>query len=78
LFVWLAGRVVVFESLVVEAVGGGLAVRAQGPHGLRVVAVQVVTRRGRQIEQIEHVGSAHTGAGLALLLTAARERVSPG
>src|SRR5665647_3438006 len=34
------------------------------------VAVQVVTRRGRQVEQFEHVGSAHTNAELALLLTA--------
>jgi transposase len=42
------------------------------------VAVQVVTRRGRQVERIEHVGSAHTDAGLALLLAAARERLSPG
>src|SRR6478736_6496501 len=36
------------------------------------VAVQVVTRRGRQVERIEHVGSAHTDAELALLLRAAR------
>jgi hypothetical protein len=42
------------------------------------VAVQVVTRRGRQIERIEHVGSAHTDAELALLLAAARGRLSPG
>src|SRR5580704_16206170 len=42
------------------------------------VAVQVVTRRGRQVERIEHVGSAHTDAELALLLAAARERLSPG
>ena len=42
------------------------------------VAVQVVTRRGRQVEGIEHVGSAHTDAELALLLAAARERLSPG
>src|SRR5450759_2546402 len=42
------------------------------------VAVQVVTRRGRQVEQVEHVGSAHTDAELALLLAAARERMSPG
>jgi hypothetical protein len=42
------------------------------------VAVQVVTRRGRQVEQVEHVGSAHTDAELALLLAAARERLSPG
>jgi len=42
------------------------------------VAVQVVTRRGRQVEQVEHVGSAHTDAELALLLAAARERMAPG
>jgi hypothetical protein len=42
------------------------------------VAVQVVTRRGRQAERIEHVGSAHTDAELALLLAVARERLSPG
>jgi Transposase DDE domain len=42
------------------------------------VAVQVVTRRGRQVEQVEHVGSAHTDAELALLLAAAGERLSPG
>ena len=42
------------------------------------VAVQVVTRQGRQVERIEHVGSAHTDAELALLLAAARERLSPG
>ena len=40
--------------------------------------MQVVTRRGRQVERIEHVGSAHTDADLALLLAAARERLSPG
>jgi hypothetical protein len=39
------------------------------------VAVQVVTRRGRQVEQ---VGSAHTHAELALPLAAAREHLSPG
>jgi hypothetical protein len=42
------------------------------------VAVQVVTRRGRQVERVEHVGSAHTDAELGLLLAAARERLSPG
>jgi hypothetical protein len=42
------------------------------------VAVQVVTRRGRQVEAIEHVGSAHTDAELGLLLAAAREWLSPG
>jgi hypothetical protein len=42
------------------------------------VAVQVITRRGRQVEQVEHVGSAHTDAELALLPSTARERMSPG
>jgi hypothetical protein len=42
------------------------------------VAVQVVTRRGRRVEGIEHVGSAHTDAELALLLAAARERLAAG
>ncbi|WP_242448528.1 IS1634 family transposase [Cellulomonas sp. WB94] len=42
------------------------------------VAVQIVTRRGRQVEQVEHVGSAHSDAELALLLAVARERLSPG
>ena len=41
------------------------------------VAVQVAARRGRQVEQVEHVGSAHTDAELALLLAAARERMAP-
>jgi hypothetical protein len=39
--------------------------------------VQIVTRRERQIEQVEHLGSAHTDAELALLLSTARERLSP-
>ena len=42
------------------------------------VAVQVVTRRGRQVERVEHVGSAHSDAELALLLAAAHDRLSPG
>ena len=42
------------------------------------VAVQVVTRRGRLVEQVEHVGSAHSDAELALLLAVARERLLPG
>jgi hypothetical protein len=35
------------------------------------VAVQLVTRQGRQVLGIEHVGSAHTDEELALLLAAA-------
>ena len=42
------------------------------------VAVQVVTRRGQVVEQVEHVGSAHTDTELALLVTAARELLAPG
>jgi hypothetical protein len=42
------------------------------------VAVQIVTRRGRQVERVEQVGSAHSDAELALLLSSARERLSPG
>jgi len=46
--------------------------------GAGAVAVQVVTRGGRQVEKVENLGSAHTDAKLELLLSAARERVSPG
>jgi hypothetical protein len=42
------------------------------------VAVQVVTSRGRRVERVEHLGSAHTDTELALLLAAARERLWPG
>ena len=42
------------------------------------VAVQVVTRRGRQVEQVEHIGSAHTDGELALLLAAADDLLRPG
>ena len=42
------------------------------------VAVQVVTREGRAVVGIDHVGSAHTDAELALLLEAARQRLRPG
>jgi transposase len=42
------------------------------------VAVQIVTRRGRQVERIEHVGSARSDGELALLLASARERLTPG
>lgn len=42
------------------------------------VAVQIVTRRGRQVEQVEHLGSARTDADLALLLAAAHDQLAPG
>ena len=40
------------------------------------VAVQIVTRRGQRVEQVEHLGSAHTDAVLALVLATARERLN--
>jgi len=42
------------------------------------VAVQIVTRRGRLVEQVEHLGSAHTDAELTLLLAMAHERLTGG
>lgn len=42
------------------------------------VAVQVITREGRQVVDVVHMGSAHTDAELALLLQAAEERLRPG
>ncbi|WOQ15464.1 IS1634 family transposase [Raineyella sp. W15-4] len=41
------------------------------------VAVQIVTREGRQVVAVDHVGSAHTDAELGLLMAAARERLVP-
>jgi hypothetical protein len=46
--------------------------------GSGAVAVQVVTRQGREVLGVDHVGSAHTDAELELLLVAARERLRPG
>lgn len=40
--------------------------------------MQVVTRQGRAVIAIDHVGSARTDADLALLLAAAQERLRPG
>jgi hypothetical protein len=42
------------------------------------VAVQVVTRPGRTVIGVDHVGSARTDAELGLLLAASQERVRPG
>jgi Transposase DDE domain len=42
------------------------------------VAVQVVTKRGRQVLGIEHVGSAHSDEDLALLIADANARLTPG
>lgn len=40
--------------------------------------MQVVTREGRRVVGVDHVGSAHSDAELELLLVAARERLAPG
>lgn len=42
------------------------------------VAVQVVTKQGRTVVDVDHVGSAHSNADLALLMQAANERLFPG
>lgn len=42
------------------------------------VAVHLVVKDHGEVVDIEHVGSAHTDAELALLLTTARERLQPG
>ncbi|WP_165802669.1 IS1634 family transposase, partial [Arthrobacter sp. Bz4] len=42
------------------------------------VAVQIVSRQGRRVVEIDHVGSAHTDGDLALLLAAAQARLFPG
>jgi hypothetical protein len=41
-------------------------------------AVQIVHKRGRRVLSIEHIGSAHTGDELALLLQVAEERRHAG
>ena len=69
---------VVTKNLAVEAFEGGLTFVRKVRTASGAVAVQVVMRRGRQVEGIEHVGSAHTDAELALLLAAARELLFPG
>lgn len=42
------------------------------------VAVQIVTRDGRRVIDIDHVGSAHSDGDLELLLQAAQSRLHPG
>ncbi len=42
------------------------------------VAVQIVTRRGQRVEQVERLGSAHTKSRLALLPATACKRLHPG
>ena len=41
-------------------------------------AVQVVHKQGRQVVGIEHIGSAHDDAQLAVLMEVARARLLPG
>ena len=42
------------------------------------VAVQIVDKVGGDVVAVEHIGSAHTDAELALLLSVARDRLRPG
>jgi hypothetical protein len=42
------------------------------------VAVQVVTKQGSQVLDVDHVGSAHSDAELAVLLDVAGARLRPG
>ena len=42
------------------------------------VAVQLIVKDHGEVVEVEHLGSAHTDADLALLLAAARERLQPG
>jgi Transposase DDE domain len=41
-------------------------------------AVQIATKRGRELVAIEHVGSAHTDTELEILLIKAKEKLNPG
>lgn len=41
-------------------------------------AVQIVEKRGKQVLNIQHIGSAHTPEQLALLKTAAQDALRPG
>lgn len=43
-----------------------------------VLAVQIVEKNGRTVSGIEHLGSVNTDQDLAVLLTAAKERLLPG
>ncbi len=42
------------------------------------VAVQIITRQGRQVLGVQHLGSAHTDAELEVLVTMAEQQLSPG
>jgi hypothetical protein len=69
---------VVAKNLGVAAFAGGLAVVRKVRTAFGAVAVQIVTRRVRQVDQFEHVGPAHADAELALPLASAGERLRPG
>ena len=58
------------------AVGSRFVRRVRTASG--AVAVQIVTREAGGVVEIDHVGSAHSDADLALLIEAARERLHPG
>lgn len=48
------------------------------PTASGALAVQIVHKRGRQVVGIEHLGSAHDDAALAVLMEIARQRLHPG
>ncbi len=45
------------------------------PTGSGATAVQIVTKQGREVVGVEHLGSAHTGTDLAVLVEVGRERI---
>lgn len=45
------------------------------PTGSGATAVQIVTKQGREVVGVEHLGSAHTDTDLAVLIEIARERI---
>jgi hypothetical protein len=50
----------------------------QVPTASGALAVQIVHKRGRQVIGIEHIGSAHDDATLAVLMEIARQQLHPG
>lgn len=50
----------------------------QVPTASGAQAVQIVHKRGRQVVGIEHIGSAHDDAALAVLMEIARQQLHPG
>nr|WP_211176768.1 hypothetical protein [Pseudonocardia acidicola] len=79
---WFSDRGVGIWSLRIEWLGSLGLVSSRFVRRVRTasgaVAVQLVVKDHGEVVEIEHLGSAHTDAELALLLAAARERLQPG